>query len=41
MKKIGATPLPENKPEDFYIYEIYVFTGFQPNSGTKSQVCSN
>ncbi|KAA0203316.1 hypothetical protein HAZT_HAZT006197, partial [Hyalella azteca] len=38
LQYVGATPLPENRPEDHYVYELYVFTGFQPNSGTKSKV---
>ena len=38
LEKVGAAPLEENNPADEFIYEIMVYTGFQPNSGTKSNV---
>nr|XP_045617521.1 uncharacterized protein LOC123770009 [Procambarus clarkii] len=38
VEKVGATPLPDNKPNDHYLYNIMVHTGQLPNSGTKSKV---
>ncbi|XP_023236367.1 uncharacterized protein LOC111635594 [Centruroides sculpturatus] len=38
VRKLGATPLPDNDPKDKYIYEILVFTGHHVNAGTKSKV---
>jgi hypothetical protein len=38
LKKVGVTPLRDNKEEDKYFYEVVVFTGNRMNSGTKSNV---
>ncbi|CAM1318005.1 Uncharacterised protein g6863 [Pycnogonum litorale] len=38
LEKLGATPLPDNRNDDKYIYEILVFTGSKRNSGTTSKV---
>lgn len=36
--KIGATPLPDNRLEDKYLYEILVFTGNKKEAQTDSIV---
>lgn len=38
LKKMGATPLPDNDPKDKYLYEISVFTGDKEASETDSKV---
>ena len=38
FEKLGVTVLPDNHPNDEYLYEIIVFTGQRKNSGTKSNV---
>ncbi|XP_064091678.1 uncharacterized protein LOC135205258 [Macrobrachium nipponense] len=38
VEKVGATPLPDNDPEDRYLYDVMVHTGHFPGSGTKSKV---
>ncbi|CAG0900605.1 unnamed protein product [Darwinula stevensoni] len=38
FKTIGSLPLPDNKPEDKYIYEILVSTGDKSSSSTDSVV---
>lgn len=35
---MGVTPLPDNDPEDKYLYVINVFTGMRKNAGTDSKV---
>jgi len=36
--KLGVTPLPDNDPEDKYLYEVVVYTGMRKNAGTDSKV---
>ena len=36
--KAKAKPLKDNKRDHKYIYELFVYTGLAPNSGTKSKV---
>ena len=38
LKKLGASPLPDNEPTDKYLYEIIVYTGEKEGSGTDSTV---
>ncbi|ESN95043.1 hypothetical protein HELRODRAFT_124863, partial [Helobdella robusta] len=38
FEKLGVTPLPDNDPNDKYLYEIIVSTGLRKNAGTKSKV---
>ncbi|XP_068225345.1 uncharacterized protein [Palaemon carinicauda] len=38
VEKVGATPLPDNDPEDQYLYDVMVHTGHFPGAGTKSKV---
>ena len=38
MKKLNLTFLKDNNAEDNYFYEVKVFTGNRPESGTKSIV---
>ncbi|XP_023225224.1 uncharacterized protein LOC111626157 [Centruroides sculpturatus] len=37
-EKLGATPLPDNDPQDRYLYEMTVFTGDKDAAATDSQV---
>uniref|UniRef100_A0A7M5WZ65 Uncharacterized protein n=1 Tax=Clytia hemisphaerica TaxID=252671 RepID=A0A7M5WZ65_9CNID len=39
--KIGVCPIPDNKPEHHYLYEITINTGSRLNAGTKSKVYIN
>ena len=41
MFQIGVCPIPDNKPEHHYLYEITVNTGSRLNAGTKSKVYIN
>ncbi len=34
----GATPLPDNNSNDEYCYEVNIWTGFRPGSGTTSRI---
>ncbi|XP_076049441.1 polycystin-1-like protein 2 [Oratosquilla oratoria] len=36
--KMGVTPLPDNKPEDKYLYELVVFTGSVKEASCKSNI---
>ncbi len=36
--QLGATPMPDNSPDDKYVYEIAIFTGMRRNAGTLSKV---
>ncbi|XP_047471507.1 polycystic kidney disease protein 1-like 2 [Penaeus chinensis] len=38
VRKLGATPLPDNKVEDKYLYEVLVFTGNKKEAQTDSTV---
>ncbi|KAG7154293.1 Polycystic kidney disease protein 1-like 2-like 4, partial [Homarus americanus] len=38
VEKVGATPLPDNNPDDHYLYNLMVHTGQLPSAGTKSKV---
>ena len=39
MSKLNITPLKDNNLNDNYYYELMVFTGNRPESGTQSKVC--
>ena len=36
--QLGVTPLPDNDPEDKYLYEVIIYTGMRKNAGTDSKV---
>lgn len=38
LKRVGVTPLADNKPGHNYYYEVIVFTGTRGESGTRSKV---
>jgi polycystin 1L2 len=38
IKRVGVTPLIDNKTDEHYYYEIVVFTGTRPQSSTTSNV---
>ena len=38
VEKLGVSPLPDNRREDHYYYQIIVFTGQRKDSGTESNV---
>ena len=38
VKRLGVTALPDNDPNDHYLYEIVTFTSSRPNAGTDSKV---
>ncbi|KAI3387632.1 hypothetical protein SNEBB_002249, partial [Seison nebaliae] len=38
IEKLGVTPLPDNRANDKYFYEIITFTGLRQNAGTESKV---
>ncbi|XP_023932388.1 uncharacterized protein LOC106168381 [Lingula anatina] len=38
VEKLGVSPLPDNDPNDHYLYEMIVFTGMRRNAGTESKV---
>ncbi|XP_075248551.1 uncharacterized protein LOC142341475 [Convolutriloba macropyga] len=38
IAKLGFTPLPDNDPQDYYMYEMAVQTGMVTGAGTKSKV---
>lgn len=38
LKRVGVTPLSDNKPGCNYYYEVIVFTGTRSESGTQSKV---
>ena len=38
VSQIGAVPLPDNKPENKYVYEILTFTGDKNTAACDSEI---